>query len=307
MTTMNDTTTAAETLQEPSVLLKDVTNWAEYLLDAATAQGVHERLTGTAAELWDASMSYTEAPRWSVQHRQGIHWGLDALIMQPEVLPWIAREARDRLSKTEAAEEVQSTPAPAVTDAKSDLKLQNVMNSIQDLLVAAMDGGCYKLLPPATDALFSAGMSLAEGGSNNEYPFNRRAGYLMSLTALLLAPEVLPVVVRDLRSELLKADPQLAPLAGEVTPLEHAPLAVHHDIDGLGCIVHPDGALLLERFPSPLVTLEPRHAYALSLFMRSPGVSALLEAQHAARETENELEFQADQAEEAARFAARAR
>jgi hypothetical protein len=51
--------------------------------------------------------------------------------------------------------------------------------------------------------------------------------------------------------------------------------------------------------------MEPRDAYALALFMRSPAAVALLEAQHALRMTESELSYQDDQAEEAVRMAAR--
>ena len=53
-----------------------------------------------------------------------------------------------------------------------------------------------------------------------------------------------------------------------------------------------------------LVRMEPREAYALGMFMRSPAVVALLEAQSALRMTEGELSFQDDQAEEAVRMAA---
>jgi hypothetical protein len=63
-------------------------------------------------------------------------------------------------------------------------------------------------------------MDVAEGGSDDDYPFKRRAGYLMALTALQQAPEVLAKVVQSHRRALLAADPQLAPLAGDVTPLE---------------------------------------------------------------------------------------
>ncbi len=44
----------------------------------------------------------------------------------------------------------------------------------------------------------------------------------------------------------------------------------------------------------PLVRMEPREAYALGMFMRSPAAVALLEAQNAARQTKSELDFQAD-------------
>ena len=86
--------------------------------------------------------------------------------------------------------------------------------------------------------------------------------------------------------------------------VEQTLIAVNHDIDGLGCVMRPDGTLMLERSPRPLVTLEPRHAYALALFMRSQAAVALLEAQNALRMTEGELSFQDDQAEEAVRMAA---
>ncbi len=76
--------------------------------------------------------------------------------------------------------------------------------------------------------------------------------------------------------------------------VEQTLIAVNHDIDGLGCVMRPDGTLMLERSPRPLVTLEPRHAYALALFMRSPAVVALLEAQNAARMTASEIGFQND-------------
>ena len=92
--------------------------------------------------------------------------------------------------------------------------------------------------------------------------------------------------------------------AGDVTPLEHVPLAVNHTIDALTCELRPDGALDLESTSLGLVRLEPREAYALAMFMRSPTAVALLEAQNAARQTKSELDFQADQAEEAVRLAA---
>ncbi len=82
------------------------------------------------------------------------------------------------------------------------------------------------------------------------------------------------------------------------------PLAVNHTIDGVICELRPDGALELSSTALGLVRLHPREAYALAMFMRSPAVVALLEAQNAARQTESELGFQQDQAEEAARMAA---
>ncbi len=73
-----------------------------------------------------------------------------------------------------------------------------------------------------------------------------------------------------------------------------APLAVNHTIDGLGLELRPDGELTLEHHPRPFVRLTPREAYALLMFMRSPSVVALLEAQNALRMTESELSFQND-------------
>ncbi len=80
------------------------------------------------------------------------------------------------------------------------------------------------------------------------------------------------------------------------------PLAVNHTIDGVICELRPDGALELSSTDLGLVRMEPCEAYALGMFMRSPAVVALLEAQNAARMTEGELSFQDDQAEEAVRM-----
>ncbi len=88
-------------------------------------------------------------------------------------------------------------------------------------------------------------------------------------------------------------------------PLEHVPLAVNHTIDGVICELRPDGELTLCNTHEGLVRLEPSEAYALAMFMRSPAVVALLEAQNAARMTASEIGFQQDQAEEAARMANR--
>jgi hypothetical protein len=82
------------------------------------------------------------------------------------------------------------------------------------------------------------------------------------------------------------------------------PLAVNHTIDGVICELRPNGALDVSSTTLGLVRLEPREAYALGMFMRSPAAVALLEAQNAARQTDGELSFQDDQAEEAVRMAA---
>ncbi len=82
------------------------------------------------------------------------------------------------------------------------------------------------------------------------------------------------------------------------------PLAVNHTIDGVICELRPDGALDLSSTALGLVRMAPRDAYALSMFLRAPAAVALLEAQHAARQTDGELSFQDDQAEEAVRMAA---
>jgi hypothetical protein len=82
------------------------------------------------------------------------------------------------------------------------------------------------------------------------------------------------------------------------------PLAVNHTIDGVICELRPDGTLELSSTALGLVRMAPRDAYALGMFLRTPAAVALLEAQNAARQTESELGFQDDQAEEAARMAA---
>jgi hypothetical protein len=109
MTTTNGTPTAAETLQETSMHLMDATNWAADIVNTAINMRAHTRLSGAALRLWEAAVPLFETERWSGQHRQAIKLSLDALIMQPEVLAWVAREARDHLVKVEAAE---TTPAP---------------------------------------------------------------------------------------------------------------------------------------------------------------------------------------------------
>ena len=81
------------------------------------------------------------------------------------------------------------------------------------------------------------------------------------------------------------------------------PLAVNHTIDGVICELRPDGALELSSTALGLVRMAPRDAYALGMFMCSPAAVALLEALNAARQTESELSFQDDQAEEAVRLA----
>ncbi len=80
----------------------------------------------------------------------------------------------------------------------------------------------------------------------------------------------------------------------DVTSLAHVPLAVNHTIDGVICELRPDGALDVSSTPLGLVRMEPREAYALGMFMRSPAAVALLEAQNAARQTRSELDFQSD-------------
>ena len=329
-------TTTNGTPVEPSIALKDATSWASNIVHTAINMCADERLSGAARRLWDAGAPLHEAPQWSPEHRHAVQLQLDALIMQPEVLAWVAREARDHLATVETAETLhgplssdeaeriaevmpqllawldgakatenpdESLPLTNIKPTRAELKIQNVVNWINDLLTATISGGLYEHLPQPARTLFSAGMRLSEGGSDDDYPFDRRAGYLIAVTALLQAPDAAMQTVANLRATLLEADPQLAPLAGDVTPLEHVPLAVNHTIDALTCELRPDGALDLESTSLGLVRLEPREAYALGMFMRSPAAVALLEAQNALRMTEGELSFQDDQAEEAVRMA----
>lgn len=79
--------------------------------------------------------------------------------------------------------------------------------------------------------------------------------------------------------------------AQHAATLKHVPLAVNHTIDALTCDLRPDGALNLKSIALGLVRLEPREAYVLAMFMRSPAVAALLEAQNAVRKTEGEIAF----------------
>ena len=97
---------------ETSVDLKDATNWAADIVNTAINMRAHTRLSGAALRLWDAAVPLFETECWSGQHRQAVKLSLDALIMQPDVLAWVAREARDHLAKVEAAE---TTPVPTKT------------------------------------------------------------------------------------------------------------------------------------------------------------------------------------------------
>ena len=332
------TTTNGTPVEETSVELGDAMNWAADIVNTAINMRAHTRLSGAALRLWDAAVPLFESKNLSIEHRQAIKLCLDALIMQPEVLAWVAREARDHLATVETAETLhgplssdeaeriaevmpqllawldgakatenpdESLPLTNIKPTRAELKIQNVVNWINDLLTATISGGLYEHLPQPARTLFSAGMRLSEGGSDDDYPFDRRAGYLIAVTALLQAPDAAMQTVANLRATLLEADPQLAPLAGDVTPLEHVPLAVNHTIDALTCELRPDGALDLESTSLGLVRMEPREAYALLMFMRSPAAVALLEAQNAARMTDGELSFQDDQAEEVVRMAGR--
>ena len=59
-----------------------------------------------------------------------------------------------------------------------------------------------------------------------------------------------------MKTEAADVRDTLSPI-GDKRPA-HVPLAINHDIDGLGCVMRPDGTLMLERSPRPLVRLEPR-------------------------------------------------
>ena len=199
-------TTTNGTPVEPSVALKDASNWAENITSTAINMRAGERLSGAALRLWEAGSPLHASDRFSPEHRHAVQLQLDALIMQPEVLAWVAREARDHLVEVEAAEGDPVRRVCRVID----------------------------------EALASRGVVTTE------------------------------------------------------TAPAHVPLAVNHTIDGVICELRPDGALDLSSTPLGLVRMEPRDAYALAMFLRSPAAVALLEAQNAARMTASELDFQAD-------------
>ncbi len=184
----------------------------------------------------------------------------------------------------------------------ASVELMDAMNWAGDLINAGINMRVDEHMPPVAAALWLSANESLEGP---RYAVAARVGQIARLNALLMAPEAMTHVVQGLRTTLIDADRQLAPLAGDVTPLEHTPLAVNHTIDGLICELRPDGALDLSSTASGLVRMEPREAYALAMFMRSPAAVALLEAQNALRMTASEIAFQQDQAEEAVRMAAR--
>ena len=223
------TTTNGTPVEETSVELMDAMNWAADIVNTAINMRASDRLTGAALRLWDAAIPLFESKNLSVEHRQAIKLCLDALIMQPEVLAWVAREARDHLVEVEAAE---------------DTPMRRVCRVIDETLA--------------------------------------REGVVTTETELEQAP--LAADVRD----------TLSPMGDKLPETLHVPLAVNHTIDGVICELRPDGALNLSSSPLGLVRMEPREAYALAMFMRSPAAVALLEAQNAARQTESELDFQAD-------------
>jgi len=173
----------------------------------------------------------------------------------------------------------------------ASLELMDTMNWISDFFVACINMRVDEHMPPVPAALWLAGLDALE---SPRYSVEMRVSQVTRLNTLLMAPEAMTQVVRDLRAALVNGDPQLAPLAGDVTPLEHVPLAVNHTIDGLICELRPDGALDLSSTTLGLVRMEPREAYALGMFMRSPAAVALLESQNAARQTASELSYQAD-------------
>ncbi len=183
------TTTNGTPVEETSVELGDAMNWAADIVNTAINMRAHTRLSGAALRLWDAAVPLFESKNLSIEHRQAIKLCLDALIMQPEVLAWVAREARDHLVKVEAGE--------------SRMRVFELVDAILD---------------------------------------------------------------REDRAN------------AETAPLEPAPLAVNHTIDGVICELRPDGALDVSSTDLGLVRIEPRQAYALLMFMRSPAVVALLDA-----------------------------
>jgi len=105
------TTTNGTPVEETSVELGDATSWAENIVHTAINMRASERLSGAALRMWGAGALLIEAGG-GTDHRLGVKLSLDALIMQPEVLAWVAREARDHLAKVEAA---KTTPVPTKT------------------------------------------------------------------------------------------------------------------------------------------------------------------------------------------------
>ena len=236
MTTSNGTP-----VEKASLRLRQATSWAENIVHTAINMQAADRLSGAALRLWETAVPLFEGgPTASPDHRQAVKLCLDALIMQPEVLAWVAREARDHLMQMEAAE---------------DTPMRRVCRVIDETLA--------------------------------------REGVVTTETELEQAP--LAANVRD----------TLSAIADKLPETLHVPLAVNHTIDGVICELRPDGALELSSTALGLVRMEPRDAYALGMFLRSPAAVALLEAQNAARMTEGELSYQDDQAEEAVRLAAR--
>jgi len=242
---------------------------------------------------------------------QELHAKIDAAMCAKDTPPYTAAQLRKEaitfcgLQGDEAGQilnRLDDLKAKEALDAQARIRLKDVTNNVDYLLAAISASNAEDSLPPAAFALNRAGSQLLNADPSS---FEYRAGALLTLTSFLLAPDVLPQVLQNLRSALLDADPQLAPLAGDVTPLEHTPLAVNHTIDGLHLDMLPDGSLEISGVTDGPGRFEPADAYALGVFLRLPAVVALLEAQNAVRQTEQEGEQEASMAEEAARMAAR--
>ena len=191
---------------------------------------------------------------------------------------------------------------------ETSVALKDATNWAQGITLAAINMYASELLTGEASALWEAAVPLCEAA---RYSVPDRRAILMQLDALLMQPEALVTVAQRTRDHLVRVeldehDPRLrvlraidAALASrgvvttETAPA-HVPLAVNHTIDGLICELRPDGALDVSSTALGLVRMEPRDAYALAMFMRSPAAVALLEAQNAARMTKSELDFQAD-------------
>ena len=142
------TTTNGTPVDEASVELRDATNWAADIVNTAINMDAPTRLSGAALRVWEtAQRVLADAPRESAEHRHGVKLSLDALIMQPEALAWVASEARDHLVKVEAAEGLAVSPGPVEAAIQVNQELKHIVLSVQDLLVGAMDGGCHQHLP----------------------------------------------------------------------------------------------------------------------------------------------------------------
>ncbi len=244
MTTTNDTTTAAEKLQELNAKI-----------DAAMiGKGPY-----TSAELQEESLAFCRL--------QGGEAG----------------DLSRRLRELKEKEEEEG----------ATVQLMDAMNWAGDLINGAINMLVDEHMPPVAAALWQSG---AEALDEPRYSVAVRVSQMTRLKAFLMAPDALTQVVRDLRTTLVDADPQLAPLAGDVVPVGDLAVPRSHTIDGTIFELAADGAITIcaRDDNGTIIRMTCREAFSLLTFIRIPGVATLIEDVDARRQLKSWHDFEND-------------